>query len=75
MGRRSIFFNRLPPEVRAMILSKLEEHSSESPVSVSEMVHILGERQMHVDLSEATLKSSIAEAALKKGLNVAFDGT
>lgn len=69
------FFNRLPPDVRAIILSRLEEHSRDSPVSVSAIVHMLGERQLRVDLSETSLKSSIAEAALKKGLNVAFDGT
>ena len=74
MGR-SGFFHRLPPQVRARILSRLEQQNSDSPVSVSEMVHMLGELQMHVDLSEVSLKSSIAEAALEKGLSVAFDGT
>ena len=38
-------------------------------------MHLLCERGMDVELSEASLKSSIAEAALEKGFNVAFDGT
>ena len=74
MGRRG-FFHRLPPEVRATILGRLETHDSELPVSVAEMVHMLGTHQLHVDLSEVSLKSSIAEAAIERGLSVAFDGT
>ena len=69
------FFKRLPPPVRATILDQLEKHSGESPVSVAQIVHALGEHRMHVELSESSLKSSIAEAALAKGYDVAFDGT
>ena len=72
---RTGFFNRLPPEVRATILNQLEAHTGERPISIAQIVHALGEQRLHVELSESSLKSSIAEAALARGLDVAFDGT
>ena len=74
MGR-SLFFHRLPPEVRATILDHLEEHAGDRPVSIAQIVHMLGEHHLHVELSETSLTSSIAQAALHKGFNIAFDGT
>jgi hypothetical protein len=69
------FFKRLPPEVRAVILEHLEDHAGDRPVSVAQIVRKLGESRLHVELSETSLKSSIAEAALHKGFDIAFDGT
>lgn len=70
------YFQRLTPELRAAILLHLSEHKgSAQPISISKVIHMLGERQLHVDLSEPALKNSIAEAAIEQGLNVAFDGT
>jgi hypothetical protein len=69
------YFKRLPPEVRAKILEQLEEHAGDRPVSIAQIVHLLGESRLHVELSETSLKSSIAEAALQKGFDIAFDGT
>lgn len=68
-------FNRLPPDIRETILHHLAEHSGKQPISISQVVHILGERRLRVELSEAALKSSIAEAAIQRGFSVAFDGT
>jgi hypothetical protein len=74
MGSAS-YFRRLPPEIRETILEYLDEQDGVSPVSVASVVHLLGERHLHVELAETSLKSSIAEAAIKRGFNVAFDGT
>lgn len=70
------YFKRLSPELQKAVLLHLEEHKgSEQPISIARVVHMLGERQLHVELSETALKSSIAEAAIREGFNVAFDGT
>lgn len=70
------YFKRLTPELREAILLHLAEHKgSKRPISITQVIHMLGERQLHVDLSEPALKNSIAEAAISEGLDVAFDGT
>ncbi len=73
---RKGYFKRLPPEIRETILLHLAEHKgSRQPISISRVVHMLGERHLTVELSETALKSSIAEAAIREGFDVAFDGT
>ena len=69
------YFNRLPGQSQATILEYLDQHDRASPVSVASVVHLLCERRAHVELSEVSLKNSIAEAALQRGFSVAFDGT
>lgn len=73
---RNSYFQRLPPEIREAILLHLAERKgSRQPISIVQVVHMLGERQLHVELSEKALKSSIAEAAIREGFDIAFDGT
>ncbi len=69
------YFNRLPPNVRETILTQLSGRRRDQPVSIAEVVHMLGDHYHGIDMSEASLKSSIAEAALERGFVVAFDGT
>lgn len=66
---------RLPPEMRRTILDRLSACEPNRPVSIAEMVHALSEQFRELDMSETTLKSCIAEAAIRDGRAVAFDGT
>lgn len=66
---------RLPPDIRVAVLSLLDDHAADRPVSIAGIVHALGEHHHGIQLSEPALKSCIADAALQRGFVVAFDGT
>ena len=69
------YFKRLPPELRLTILDQLSSSGHDEPVSIAKIVHTLSKQYRDLEMSETTLKSSIAEVTIEQGRTIAFDGT
>lgn len=65
--------NVLPNHVRNAIRAYLKKASPERPVVISSAVRDIQARN-HLKMSDEELTTSIADEAIKAGLNIHFDG-
>jgi hypothetical protein len=65
--------NLLPDHVRNAIRAYLRKASRERPVVISSAVRDIQARN-HLGMSDEDLTKSIADEAIKAGLNIHFDG-